>query len=710
MMREERAGLSRFCVTLTPVRALAMASLTLLAACGGGSSSTSSSTSTATVTQAKISGVVAPGLNGGSSLVYAYGTNGAACSNLASPTLTADPTDAQYNTYAVADADGAYSVTIDTSKCPWPITLMADIPDGNDAANRPVAPTREGRKFYNFVSEIIKGTTQYTANLNPSTSLVTQIALGKSVVPGASADRTKLNEFRRVSAASKVRQALDPVASALSLSISDYANPVVERDSPLQTVLGLVDMSIERISSVKQTNFKIFIPSEHRPIVLSESDDSTLDEAFFDTGLGIDPKNISADGVRKAISAAGELKSAFLVPLTTIISGKDKCFLHNGRASATSVFETMDGLTPLPGSSVEAIDLLRYNVYTDFTNETLEKKNGGSGQLAFVALTFRSKQGLKQRAYTWLVQGTQEVGTCVSSGASWRLLGNQHPVYVRTETYAVHETTVSQQFGTRQDKFGSGTEHYLVDAGQLYTHVLISGPGLPSDGVVFIRLNSTHLYSSTSLLALRQSVLTSKTPTELPDSILSTIQDTRANKMTDTSINAITDVFYDARQNQYTYRFFPSYDSLYPTLTITDVLPKRPYLSTWMRAESFPSLAINIDQLSQGLQLAQPVAMNWSLPMDFSGVKAVVPQRISFMRISCLQASKWPSCTNRKDQYAEYEVSPTVMTDPKQTSITITPTPLSSQDYKTNKGSVRLWTLDSLNRPLTRQVGMEYTR
>jgi hypothetical protein len=129
-----------------------------------------------------------------------------------------------------------------------------------------------------------------------------------------------------------------------------------------------------------------------------------------------------------------------------------------------------------------------------------------------------------------------------------------------------------------------------------------------------------------------------------------------------------------------------------------------------MRAESFPSLAINIDQLSQGLQLAQPVAMNWSLPMDFSGVKAVVPQRISFMRISCLQASKWPSCTNRKDQYAEYEVSPTVMTDPKQTSITITPTPLSSQDYKTNKGSVRLWTLDSLNRPLTTQVGMEYTR
>lgn len=344
-------------------------------------------------------------------------------------------------------------------------------------------------------------------------------------------------------------------------------------------------------------------------------------------------------------------------------------------------------------------------------NETAEQLNTAGADLVFVSFEFVGYNGLKRRGFTWLVRGAGSVNGCATSGASWRLLGNQRAISLRTDTIALYETTYSQQFGTRKDGIGSGVEFYIgTDHPSVrdFTHVLVSGPGLPSDGVVFFRIDGDYLYATTTLLAIRQAALRRGTTPNWLDSIVRTVKDTRSYIMTDAQVTSINDAYYDS-ENVYTYRFFADYADLFPSLTLVDVLPKRPYLSSEVPVGYYPSLAVNLDTLVTSLQKLEPVPINWSLPLDLRG-RSMIPEVIFFSRFNCREARTWPSCAERTAQFNEYAVAPVYLRAGNEVTMTITPEQFAAPNLTTFKGFTRLRVWDSLNRPLERRTGMDYTR
>jgi hypothetical protein len=684
--------------------ALSTSAALVLVACGGaqpGTSATSTGTtgttpvaSIKTAANFNITGAIGPGANTGQARVLAYDSAGTACG---SPILT--------------DSAGNFSFT---AKCAFPIVLFADLPDGNDGSTLPAGATGEGRKFFNFVSEITKDGQSFVTNLSPTSSAVTMLALGRLPAPGSANLSAALNETRRSSAHAKIQEGLDPIAAALGLTIPDYLTADLSSTGSLGKLLSVVQISLERIESTKQTLIRFHIPSESRQVVLVATDAVPLASTYYDSGLGNLPSTVAAPALQAAAASYAEITSLLSGVSASNLSSMDSCFLHNGSNLPMSMFDVPVGWGPQFISAFENVSLIRYNTYTDFTNEMLEHVNDGTGTLAYISFDFRNKFGLKQRAYTWMIKGSQSVQGCSSTGTGWRILGNQRPVYIKTDTIAFHEATLSQQFGTRRDTYGSGTEHFVYDTSVTpFTHVLINGPGFPSDGYVYLKNPDNkiaeYLFTTSTLLSIRQ--MAHNFPVGWQDKIIAagSMKDTKAVVLLDPAIKQITDAYFDGNQNVYTYRFFKDGADLYPSLILSDVLPKRPYLSTEIPVDYFHTVALNLDSLVQSLQNPAPIQVNWSLPLDIRK-KQMLPESVFVTRMNCINPKSWPSCSKRSEQYNEYSLGLQNIWDPLTASASVLPEPLPSATLTTFKGYMRMRLLDSLNRPIETRSGMDYTR
>ncbi len=483
-------------------------------------------------------------------------------------------------------------------------------------------------------------------------------------------------------------------------------------------MLSIVQISLERIDSTKQTLIRFQAASEHRPVVLIATDGKLIADVYMDSGLGIVSNGIDGNKLKEAASVNTEIQS-LMSGATSASLPVDSCFMHNGSNEPLALFDVPYGWVPSFSSSFENVTVLRLNTYADLANETLERMNEGSATLVFASFDFRNKHNLRQRAYTWLIKGAQNVSGCSSVGGGWRILGNQRPVYVKTDTIAFHETTVGQGFGKRADSYGTGTEHFVSDRRTTpFTHVLVTGPGMPENGHLMIRIpdgNSGEFINTTASISLLRTIWLSASPLELKNKkIMDTLQDSRAVVMSDLSVKKITDKYFDGSQNVYTYRFFNDYPDLYPTLTLVDVIPKRPYLMTELPIDYFHTVGVNIDNLVQSLQRSDPIQVNWSLPMDQRG-KQMLPESVFVSRMNCRVPSGWPKCTVRNAQYNEYSLALTPLWDSSISTSTLVPEPLPilpepALALTTFKGYVRVRLLDSLNRPIETRTGMDYAR
>lgn len=625
-----------------------------------------------------------------SAKVTAYSTAGEACGS------------------ATTDDSGKYKVM---GKCTFPVVLAADVPDANDTTGE--ATSGEGRKLFASIPVIMKKNEAFEANLSQASRAVTLLAAGKLPEPGTTTPSTVLTVERQAKAVEKVKSIAEVIAKKLGYSSIDLLKGSTQDGEALGDVLRMAPMSFERIESTKQTVIRFHVVTEHRPIALVYTDGKTIDEAVVDTGLGMSTEDIVEPRLKEGLATANELKAAIGNGSWPIEVLKDACFLHNGGTSTQWLLDAPEGFPSEANASAENVKLLRLNTYVDQDNETLEKRNAGAAQLAYISFDFRNSMGLKQRAYSWAIKGSQDVNGCYSDGPSgWRILGNQRKAYSKVTTYATHATLFNQAFGSRADTYGTGIElnaAYPAEAGK-FTHLLISGPGLPSDGVVFIYIDGGFLYSSETLLNIRRT--TTKpgiSDQEILSSILPKVKDTKSMLFAnDATVRKVTDAYYD-RQNTYTVRLFRQYADLFPSVIYQDILPKRPYLVTELKPDLFHSVGVNIDRLVQSLQVGDGVDVNWSIPSDFRGVK-LKPRRAWISRLNCLVPKQWPSCTSRSTQFNEWAVAPEYFADPLKGSTTLTPWPIAVQGALTFKGIVRVELIDSLNRPLETSVGMDYTR
>ena len=697
----------------------------ILSACGGGGSSTDTGTSggsgtgsssgTATASPLTVpanftvTGAVASDKAYGGAVVSAYDSSGKLCATTKADEKTA-----------------AFSIG---AKCLFPIVISADLPDGNDTLPLPDGVKGEGRQWYATVPEIIKDGQAYVTDVTPLSTAATVLALGRlpaATLPNA---RTVLTPARIADAYTKISDALRPFMAATGATAADLPNAPKDA-SPMAKVLQLVRPLTVRIDSTKQTLVKFQSATEHRPIVLALTDGNPVTAAYIDTGLGMKIEEVSQDELRAGLTLLPELQSAmnsFVAAPTSILDSA--CFMHNGLSGPDAIFD-LPRTWKLGSVQIENPRILRINTYTNLVNETLEERNLGTAKLVFISFDFRDTRGLKRRSYTWLVKGDQSLPNgCASTGSNWRVLGNQRAVYLRTWTYAVHEVSFGNQFSNRQDTRGVGTEHFIGSpdgAGGAFTHVLVSGPGIPGDGKIFLNVgDGSYLYSTMALLAVRVNGNSIKDPKSTESvraaaraTIFNSIQDTRAIIIPDADIKKeITDSFFDD-QNTYTYRFFTDYADLAPSLTLQDVLPKRPYLLAELPIDYFPSVGINMDNLVRGLQSPEDITVNWNLPLDIRG-KPMSPLTAFLQRISCKQSKVWPKCVKPVDYVAEYGIgtqypdatSQSVVLHPNNPPVLFSDTdPGVPQPTFMRQAKARIKVIDSLNRQIETAWSLDYQR
>jgi hypothetical protein len=695
---------------------LLLAAVTL-ASCGGGGggSSTTPVAAPAGSTQSaepkaltgiqafKVMGTVYDEGAVASARVTAYGTTGTACGN------------------ATTDDKGVYEIS---GSCKFPVVIAADVPDANDTSGA----GGEGRKLFATIPAIMTKDESFDANLSGASTAVTLLAIGKTPEPGTATPASVLTADRQTKAVAKVKEVVDAIAAKMGYTQVDLLKGSTEVGEPLGDLLTMSPVSFERIESTKQTIVRFHVATEHRPVALVYTDGKGVDEAFVDTGLGTSTQAIDEQALRAGLATVTAMKQDMAGGGWVVEGMLDSCYLHNGGTSASDLIylpnvgqstaaaasrQRVTSLGMAGQGVIENVKVLRLNTYVDQDNETLEKRNDGEATLAYVSFDYKNHMGLKERGYTWVIKGTQIVNGCLSSGdGGWRILGNQRIASAKVRTYAVHQTLYSQAFGSRTDKYGTGVESLVVSpTGEpRYTHFLISGPGIPGDGAVYVWIDGGFLYSTNTLLSIR--LLATKPNTldqEVLDQISGKVQETKSVLFeTDKAVREVTDAYYD-RQNTYTIRLFKNYADLYPTLTYQEIIPKRPYLVSELRPEYFHSVGVNIDRLVQSLQTAEPVDVNWSLPTDKRGV-VMKPRAAWITRLNCVEAKKWPNCAIRSDQFNEWSVAPEFFTDFGRGGTTINPWAIPFAGMLTFKGVMRVELVDSLNRPLETSVGVDYKR
>lgn len=635
----------------------------ILSGCGGGAESESPQASNTF----SASGSVASTKLLASTTVTMYGVDGKPCANTTS------------------DSRGEYSIE---ATCKGPVLLVADTPE------------MTGKEVYGLAA-----TSGARVNLNPFTMAAAQLALGASPSTGAALNGNLATNDRIAAANAKVGELIQPIATKMGLGAVDFMGGALASGAGAALLLDVATVTSEVVSSASKQLVRIQLASEHRPVVIARDTRQDLSTASVDSGLGIAVDLIDQSRLQAMRDVLAELRADFEgASVDRVASRIDGCYLHNGSRALRELYDMPEPFNVSPATTVSNVRLQRYNIYTDFSNETQEQVNTGGATLAQVAWDFVDGRGMRQRAYTWLVKGSQSVNGCASAGTGWRVLGNQRPLYVRSSTYALHKVLFNSAFAGRTDSYGTGDEFFLGGAGgDAYTYALISGPGLNANGVILYRHDGAYLRYNGTVNAIRSASITGNFKP-----IYDAIEDSRAFVMSEAQVREITDGFF-APQNRYVVRFFAQPQDLYPSLTLIDTLPKRPYLPAEAKDSAFPSVAVNLDALVTALQTSAPVTVNWSLPNDFRG-QPLVPQAVSFMRKNCADATKWPACSARSTQVNEYSLGQRWMFDLTQASVEMVSPRLPPAGSKTFESHIRVHVLDSLARPLEVSVGMTYQR
>lgn len=667
----------------------------LVAACGGGSSASGGSES-----GGSSSTKFQPQTNAANATFQGTAATGAALSLI--PVIAYDAKGETCGKGTTAE-NGTFSFT---GKCIFPVLLAADTPE------------LQGKRIFSVIPTIDEDGQKVAINLTPLTTALVYITNNGSPVIGGKLSPTSYSQVRIDSAQTKLKELLQPLMKALNIeSNQNFQNGQITIGQGQDILLDQLTVSFETISSTKQNILRVNLTTENRPItIVQDSNDPA--SLRIDLGLGMTPSAVDPDRLAKAQS--------IIKDLGLMINGKtmpqlneslDVCFLHNGSKNKVSALFDADmpwgDVTPV----AKNLRLIRFNTRTNFDNNTEENLNDGEGDLAFVSFDFVTPRGALTRTYTWLARNDQTIRDCSSKGSPWKIIGNQRPVYIRTSAYAIHKIDYNSAFAGRIDTFGSGIETFIDSGTSDYSYALVSGPGLPKDGVVYLKTDGSYLVAKTSPLDIRKAYVTLKgtekcdlaclldNPKESLARIFDTVVDTKSALIPDSDIRLIQDSFFG---NSYIIRLFKKYDDLFPSLTVEEVLPKRPQLSTEMKAINYPSLGVNLDNLVTSLQLATPVQINWSLPLDSRGLP-LESFRSGFYRLNCSDKTKWPNCTKRSQQTNEFWFSDTYI-DKGLMSISMTPDQAIPTETKTVESRVRLKVLDTLNRPLEVSVGMTYSR
>lgn len=590
---------------------------------------------------------------------------------------------------STAGSTGQYSIS---AKCAFPVLVVADTPE------------LEGKSLYTIIPTITSDGQQVNANLTPITSVLAQLVLGAIPKPGTLLSRTLATSANLDAANAKIHEVLDPLTELMGSPAQDFLGGAIKVGEGQDLLMDALTITYENVPSTSQNRFYFQLMSEHRPIVLVHNTKQSIATAYVDEGLGVATNLVQKAPLVRGQAAINQLRDKFEnLDFQNAFASKDAgCFLHNGSGNFTSLFEVPPGWSVASGTRMTNVRLVNFNTFTNFTNQTEERTNTGPADLAYISFDHLNAYGMKQRAYLWVVKGTQVVNGCSTTGNDWRILGNQRPVYVRTNTYALHRIQYNSSFAGRTDQYGTGTEHFIDDSGtpQQYAYALVSGPGLPANGQIFVKLNDNYLRYKGTIQNIRSAAG--------DNVIFDQVEDTRSVLMKDTDISKITDALYSP-QNKYTIRFYSQFADLDPSLTLTDVLPKRPYLNTELPVDYFHSVGVNLDALVTALQKGTQVTVNWDLRQDLRG-RQMVPYYVQFMRKTCVNPKQWPSCSQRSQQFNEYAFDGAYFNDPSIVSAVLAPLTLPLSTGKTFESNVRVELIDSLNRPIEVIVGMTYQR
>lgn len=639
----------------------------LAAACGGGGEATDNGATPGATTSFSVVGAVTSTKPLANTTVTVFGADGRSCAT------------------GSTDSRGEYSVQ---GTCKTPALIVADTPERTGSEVYAVAPASGSR-----------------TNLTPMSVAATQLVLGASPTPGSALNASLITRERVSAANGKLSELIQPIATKMGLGTVDFASGPLDAGAGMATLLEVATITSEVIPSAAKQLIRVQLASEHRPVVLARDTRQDLGTAAIDTGLGIALDLIDEGRLRAMLDVLTELRADFEgAAVERIASRVDTCFRHNGTQDLRELYDMPEPFSVSTATTVSNLRLQRYNIYTNFTNETEEQVNVAGGTLAQVSWDFVDGRGMPQRAFTWLVKGSQALHGCQSAGAGWRVLGNQRPLYVRSSTYALHKVLFNSSFAGRTDTYGTGGEFFIGGAGgDAFTYALISGPGLQANGGILYRHDGAYLRYNGTVNAIRSAALTGNFKP-----IHDAIEDSRAFVMSDAQVREVADGFF-APQNRYVIRLFAQPQDLFPALTIVDTLPKRPYLPAEVKAGVFPSVAVNLDSLVTALQTNAGVTVNWSLPTDTRG-QPLVPRSVAFMRKNCAEAAKWPGCSARSAQVNEYSLGQQWMFDLTQNSVEMLSPRLPPTGSKTFESHIRVHALDSLARPLEVSVGMTYQR
>ena len=645
--------------------ALALTVAASIAGCGGGKTSSAPPKDfkpTITATSATFTGTISNGLSAANTPVTAYDAKGLKCAS------------------GTSDAAGRYTMT---GKCIFPVMLAANTPDLLGAA------------LFNAIPTISAENERVSANITTLTTASLYITNGTFPVLGTGLNSSAITKERQDSSQAKLLQILKPVFDKLSIEApASLLSGEIQSGSGIDSLMGQLSINYEQISSLGQKILRIYLPSENRPITIV-LDSKNPDSMRVDLGLGISPESIDLNRINKSRDSSLTLSSLINEKGYEEIEGIiDNCFRHNGMPKAYGKNAIFDSQAPWGDTKPKAksFKLVRYNTNVNFDNSTEENINSAQGDLAYFSFDYIKSRGASTRTYLWAVRGNFVFKDgCSSSGPDWRILGNQRDVYIRPASYAVHKIKYNSGFGGRVDEYGKGLRFVIGASSSAYTHALISGPGLPSDGVTFMSIDGAFLLSSNNPTAVRKAALLAmNTPIKSnePDGedtfcdaqclkanpkshmpkIFDAVEDTQSVILTDQTVASIPDSFYG---NTYTFRLYSNYDDLNPAKTFEAQLPKKPHFSSEIKPINYPSLDVNIDSLVSSIENPNFVTANWSLPDDYRG-STLQGFQIGFERRSCTNILKWPSCSKRSDQFNEYMFSSKYL-EGNQTSAQIKP-------------------------------------
>jgi hypothetical protein len=635
-----------------------------------GTSSSSGATTQQTAVSIGLSGQVATGAFADGVNVQVFDNNGKRCGT------------------TKTDANGKF--TIKTDACELPFVVAAE------------AKKTEGYSLFTFVTS---ETAAQPFVITPITTAYSTIVLGDHPLAVTGSLKGKLEKLitkeRMQSADDKIRQMLKPVLAAFSADKLDFKKAPLTLGQGIDAVLDQAIIQVDADTGLRQYQISVNLPNLNKPIILRNSIGESGDKAYFDAAHGSNPSDVSESLVLKIADDSKGIRSFFRKIYDGQPGGRsayvDKCYLHDGQTRVGESFVDKN-------YQISAIRVTKYNTYSDFDNEELQRQNYGGGTLAYVSLDLTTLGGRVDRFYTWIIKGAQTLGGCTSTGDDWRILGNQRKIKIALDSYLVLRTEYNSAFLDPQVTTGSGLSFHISDPSDIgVSHVIVTGPALPADGVVLIKTSYGFLRYKGDLPSLRSAA---KASTFDPDKVVNyfngiALTDQQIAPVSGIAAGGITDGVYDSH-NSYVYRIFNGFDQVANVLTYRLILPKRPYMSSEVSQSMYPILAANKTQLLASMTTFSPVHVEFTSPLDGRGIplkpRGVWLQRQGFIIDKQCLPEKPDQCTEKKDDFIEF-VAPGSFVD-LDGGVNVADINPSMSEGELQIGAVRFESVDSFGRPI----------